>query len=448
MSQCEAAESSSQVNPQVIDGKERSPLDEVLRQGARQMLVKAVEAEVTAYIETHQHEVDQDGRRLVVRNGHARERTIVSGVGQLKIQAPRVDDRRVDEQGRRFRFTSQILPPYLRRTKSVEELIPWLYLKGISTGDFSEALEALLGPDAPGLSATTVVRLKDVWRREYEAWSKRDLSGQRFVYIWADGIYSNVRLDDERQCLLVVMGALEDGRKQLLAVHDGFRESELSWQELLEDLKRQGLELPPKLAVGDGAMGFWAALRKVYPATGEQRSSSWTSSPARAWLRKVYPATGEQRCWLHKTANVLNKLPQSMQGKAKQALRDIYLAESRQTAEAALDRFKNLYEKKFPKAVECLEKDRQVLLAFYDFPAEHWGHLRTTNPIESTFATVRLRQRRTKGCGSREASLTMLFMLARQAERHWRRLNGSEVIVHVLEGKVFKDGLMVQENAA
>ena len=319
MSQCEAAESSSQVNPQVIDGKERSPLDEVLRQGARQMLVKAVEAEVTAYIETHQHEVDQDGRRLVVRNGHARERTIVSGVGQLKIQAPRVDDRRVDEQGRRFRFTSQILPPYPRRTKSVEELIPWLYRKGISTGDFSEALEALLGPDAPGLSATTVVRLKDVWRREYEAWSKRDLSGQRFVYIWADGIYSNVRLDDERQCLLVVMGALEDGRKQLLAVHDGFRESELSWQELLEDLKRQGLELPPKLAVGDGAMGFWAALRKVYPATGEQR------------------------CWLHKTANVLNKLPQSMQGKAKQALRDIYLAESRQTAEAALDRFKNLY---------------------------------------------------------------------------------------------------------
>ncbi len=246
----------------------------------------------------------------------------------------------------------------------------------------------MLGPDAPGLSATTVVRLKEVWRREYEAWSKRDLSGQRFVYIWADGIYSNVRLDDERQCLLVVIGALEDGRKQLLAVHDGFRESELSWQELLEDLKRQGLELPPKLAVGDGAMGFWAALRKVYPATAEQR------------------------CWLHKTANVLNKLPKSMQGKAKKALHDIYLAESRQTAEKALDRFKNLYEKKFSKAVECLEKDRKVLLAFYDFPAEHWVHLRTTNPIESTFATVRVRQRRTKGCGSREASLTMVFMLA------------------------------------
>ena len=228
MSQCEAAEGSSQVNPHVIDGKQRSPLDEVLRQGARQMLVQAIEEEVNTYIEAHQHEVDSDSRRLVVRNGHARERTLLTGVGQLKIQAPRVDDRRVDEQGQRFRFTSEILPPYLRRTKNVEELVPWLYLKGISTGDFSEALEALLGPDAPGLSATTVVRLKDVWRRDYEAWSKRDLSGQRFVYIWADGIYSNVRLDDERQCLLVVMGALEDGRKQLLAVHDGFRESELS----------------------------------------------------------------------------------------------------------------------------------------------------------------------------------------------------------------------------
>jgi len=424
MSQCEAVESGSQVKSQAIDGKQRSALDEILRHGAREMLVKAVEAEVAAYIEAYQDEVDEEGRRLVVRNGHARERTIVSGVGQLKLRAPRVDDRRVDEQGRRFRFTSQILPPYLRRTRSVEELIPWLYLKGISTGDFSEALEALLGPNAPGLSATTVVRLKEVWRREYEVWSKRDLSGQRWAYLWADGIYSNVRLDDERQCLLVVIGALEDGRKQLLAVHDGFRESELSWRELLEGLKRRGLKLPPKLAVGDGGMGFWAALRQVYPATREQR------------------------CWLHKTLNVLDKLPTSMQGKAKQAVHDIYLAESRQAAEEAFDHFGNLYQKKFPKAVECLEKDREQLLAFYDFPAEHWVHLRTTNPIESTFATVRLRQRRTKGCGSREASLTMAFMLARQAERHWRRLNGAEVIVHVLEGKEFKDGVMVQQRAA
>ncbi len=424
MSQCEVVEAGRQAEAEVLSFEQRSPLDELLRRGAREMLLQAVEEEVAAYIEAHQQERAGDGRRLLVRNGQARERTIVSGVGPLKIRAPRVKDRRVDKQGRRFRFTSQILPPYLRRTKSVEELIPWLYLKGISTGDFSDALAALLGPAAPGLSATTVVRLKEVWRREYESWSQRDLRGQRFVYVWADGVYCNVRLDDERQCLLVLMGALEDGRKQLLAVHDGFRESELSWREALEDLKRRGLELPPKLAVGDGGLGFWAALRKVYPATGEQR------------------------CGVHKTANVLNKQPRSMQSKAKQALRDIYLAESRQAAEQAVDRFAGLYGTKYPKAVECVVKDRQALLAFYDFPAEHWGHLRTTNPIESTFATVRLRQRKTKGCGSREASLTMAFMLIRQAERRWRRLNGSEVIVHVLEGKKFEDGVMVQEHAA
>jgi transposase-like protein len=424
MSQSESARSGGQAQTDVVAIQQRSPLDEALREGARQMLLKAIEDEVAAYIDAHQDQVDENGRRLVVRNGHARERTLVTGVGTIAVQAPRVEDRRVDEKGHKRRFSSQILPPYLRRTKSVEELIPWLYLKGISTGDFSEALEALLGPDAPGLSATTVVRLKEVWRGEYESWSKRSLAGQRFVYLWADGIYSNIRLDDERQCLLVVIGALADGRKQLLAVHDGFRESELSWTEMLEDLKARGLELPPKLAMGDGGLGFWAALRKVFPATKEQR------------------------CWVHKTANVLDKLPKSMQGKGKQALHDIYLAESRQAATEAFDQFVSLYRVKFPKAVECLEKDREELLAFYDFPAEHWGHLRTTNPIESTFATVRLRQRRTKGCGSREASLTMAFMLARQAERHWRRLNGSDVIVHVLEGKKFKDGVMVQERAA
>jgi transposase-like protein len=424
MSQSESSRSGGQAQTDVVAIQQRSPLDEALREGARQMLLKAIEDEVAAYIDAHQDQVDENGRRLVVRNGHARERTLVTGVGTIAVQAPRVEDRRVDEKGHKRRFSSQILPPYLRRTKSVEELIPWLYLKGISTGDFSEALEALLGPDAPGLSATTVVRLKEVWRGEYESWSKRSLAGQRFVYLWADGIYSNIRLDDERQCLLVVIGALADGRKQLLAVHDGFRESELSWTEMLEDLKARGLELPPKLAMGDGGLGFWAALRKVFPATKEQR------------------------CWVHKTANVLDKLPKSMQGKGKQALHDIYLAESRQAATEAFDQFVSLYRVKFPKAVECLEKDREELLAFYDFPAEHWGHLRTTNPIESTFATVRLRQRRTKGCGSREASLTMAFMLARQAERHWRRLNGSDVIVHVLEGKKFKDGVMVQERAA
>ena len=424
MREFEAISNESQVGPKVASVSERSELDEVLRDGARRMLLQAVETEAAAYIDAHHDEIDEHGRRLVVRNGQANERTLVSGVGTLKVRAPRVNDRRVDEEGNKFRFTSQILPPYLRRTKSVEELIPWLYLKGISTGDFSDALKALLGPAAPGLSATTVVRLKQVWREEYETWSKRSLEGQRFVYLWADGIYSNIRLDDERQCLLVVIGALADGRKQLLAVHDGFRESELSWTELLEDLKRRGLEVPPKLAVGDGGLGFWAALQKVYPTTREQR------------------------CWVHKTANVLDKLPKSMQGKAKSALHNIYLAESRTAAEGALDHFAGLYEVKYPKAVACLEKDREVLLTFYDFPAEHWGHLRTTNPIESTFATVRLRQRRTKGCGSREASLTMVFMLARPAEARWRRLNGSELMVHVLEGKKFKDGELIEQRAA
>ncbi len=388
------------------------------------MLVTAIETEVTDYVDAHKHERNEEGRRLVVRNGRARERTLVTPVGAIKVRAPRVEDRRRDEQGRKFRFTSKILPPYLRRTKSIEELIPWLYLKGISTGDFTEALAALLGPGAPGLSAASVVRMKESWRREYEAWSRRDLGGEHFVYLWADGIYCNVRLDDERQCLLVVIGATADGRKQLLAVHDGYRESELSWIEVLEDLKARGLTIAPKLAVGDGALGFWAALRKVFSTTREQR------------------------CWVHKTANVLNKLPKSMQGKAKAMLHDIYLAETREAAERAFDAFLALYRQKFPKAVQCLEKDGDELLAFYDFPAEHWPHLRTTNPIESTFATVRLRHRRTKGCGSREASLTMIFMLARQAERHWRRLNGSELIVHVIQGKTFKDGMMVEGCAA
>ena len=424
MREFEAISEESQESTKPASVSERSELDEVLRNGARRMLLKAIEAEAAGYVDAQRSEIDDQGRRLVVRNGYANERTVVSGVGTLKVRAPRVDDRRVDEDGNKFRFTSAILPPYLRRTKSVEELIPWLYLKGISTGDFSDALKALLGPAAPGLSATTVVRLKQVWREEYESWSQRSLEGQRFVYVWADGIYSNIRLDDERQCLLVVMGALADGRKQLLAVHDGFRESELSWIEVLEDLKRRGLEIAPKLAVGDGGLGFWAALRKVYPTTREQR------------------------CWVHKTANVLDKLPQSMQGKAKSALHNIYLAESRTAAEGSLDHFAGLYEAKYPKAVACLKKDRAVLLTFYDFPAEHWGHLRTTNPIESTFATVRLRQRRTKGCGSREASLTMVFMLARQAETRWRRLNGSELIVHVLAGKKFKDGELIEQRAA
>ena len=402
----------------------KSALDEILREGARRMLEAAIEAEVEEYIQKHGQEKDAKGRCLVVRNGRAQERAILTPMGEMRVRAPRVNDKRLDEQGRRIRFTSAILPPYLRKTRSVEELIPWLYLKGISTGDFSEALAALLGPTAPGLSATTVVRLKEVWRGDYETWCQRDLSGERYVYLWADGIYCNVRLDDERQCLLVIIGATADGQKHLLAVADGFRESELSWKDVLEDLKRRGLSVDPKLAVADGGLGFWAALPKVFPTTREQR------------------------CWVHKTANVLDKMPKSSQGRAKKMLHDIYLAETKAAAEKAFDQFVAQYRVKLPKAVECLEKDRSALLTFYDFPAEHWGHLRTTNPIESTFASVRLRHRRTKGCGSRGASLTMVFMLARQAEQHWRRLNGTNMIVHVMEGRSFKDGILVEENAA
>ena len=389
----------------------------LLREGAQRLLAQAVEAEVAAYIEAHGELRDAQGRRLVVRNGHKDERELQTGVGPVKVRQPRVDDRRIAENGRRMRFASSILPPYLRRTKSLEELIPWLYLKGISTGDFSEALAALLGPEAPGLSPSTVVRLKEVWQRDYEAWSQRALTGKRYVYFWVDGIHFNVRLEEGRQCILVVMGATPEGRKELVAVQDGLRESEQSWRELLLDLKARGLAQPPKLAVGDGALGFWAALRKVF---GETR---------------------EQRCWVHKTANVLNDLPKGKQGKAKGMLHDIWMAETKAEAEQAFDLFIQTFEAKYPKAADCLAKDRDVLLTFYDFPAEHWLHLRTTNPIESTFATVRLRTRRTKGCGSRLATLTMVFRLTQCAEQHWRALNGSNLLDDVIRGIQFVDGL-------
>jgi len=389
----------------------------ILREGATALLAQAVEAEVAAYLESHRHLRDVRGHRLVVRNGHKDERELQTGVGPVTVRQPRVDDRRVDENGQRIRFTSSILPPYLRRTKSIEELIPWLYLKGISTGDFSEALMALLGPEAPGLSASTVVRLKEVWQRDYDAWSKRSLADKQYVYFWVDGIHFNVRLEEGRQCILIVLGATPEGRKELVAVQDGLRESEQSWRELLLDLKARGLAEAPKLAVGDGALGFWAALRKVF---GETR---------------------EQRCWVHKTANVLNYLPKGKQGKAKGMLHDIWMAETKADAERAFDLFIETYQAKYPKAAECLAKDRDVSLTFYDFPAEHWMHIRTTNPIESTFATVRLRTRRTKGCGSRLATLTMVFRLTQCAEQHWRALNGSLLLADVIRGVQFVDGL-------
>jgi putative transposase len=396
-------------------------LTEVLRHGATQLLAQAIQAEVAAFLEERSHLCDEYGRRQVVRNGSLPQRTILTGIGPVEVKQPRVQDRRPSEQ--REKFSSAILPPYLRKTRSIEELIPWLYLKGISTGDFSEALAALLGPQAKGLSATTVTRLKAVWQEEYDAWSKRSLAGRHYVYVWADGVHFNIRLEEDRQCILVLMGATADGHKELIALGDGFRESEQSWKALLLDCQARGLTVAPSLAVGDGALGFWKALRQVFPSTKEQR------------------------CWVHKTANVLDKLPKAQQPKAKAMLHDIWQAETKAAAEKALDLFVATYEAKYAKAVGCLVKDREELLVFYDFPAQHWVHVRTTNPIESTFATVRLRTSKTKGSGSRSACLTMVFKLMESAAKKWRLLNGSPLLPKVIAGVRFVDGVE-QTNAA
>ena len=405
-------------DPEIEDS--RSVLDRIIRDGARKMLQAALESEVDSFLELYGSKVDQSGRRLVVRNGHMPSRDVITGAGNLEIKQPRVRDKSSDSE-HRIKFASSILPPYLRRSKAINELIPWLYLKGISTGDFSDALRSLTGCETDTASASTVVRLKESWSDDFEKWNKRDLSSTRFVYIWADGIHVNVRLEDQenqRQCILVLMGATEDGEKELIAVQDGFRESEASWTELLMDLKNRGLKVEPKLAIGDGALGFWAAVRKVFPKIREQR------------------------CWFHKTGNVLNQMPKSVQSRAKDALHEIWMAETREDAYKAFERFGEMYGAKYPKAWECLKKDKEVLLAFYDFPAEHWKHLRTTNPIESTFATIRLRHRRTKGCGNRKTSLVMMFKLAEAASKKWRRLDRHLHIISLLEGKKFVNGLL------
>ena len=383
------------------------------------MLKAALEAEVQSFLEANSHVVDERGRRQVVRNGYMPERTVATGAGPMDVKQPRVRDRRDVEKAEKIRFTSKILPPYLRRSKSLDELIPWLYLYSISTGDLSEALSALLGTEVKGFSANVVSRLVSTWQEEHEAWTRRDLGDREYVYVWADGVYVNIRLgQDDRQCVLVLMGATKDGRKELIGVWDGVRESEQSWYELLVGLKAQGLQVPPKIAVGDGALGFWKALRKAFPSTGEQR------------------------CTVHKTANVLGKLPKSVQPKAKSDLSEIWMAATREDASKAFDTFLSKYDAKYPKATKCLEKDREALLAFYDFPADHWQHLRTTNPIESTFATVRLRHNRTKGNGNRAASLAMVFKLAQAAEKSWRRLNGSSWLVKLADGHTFVDGVL------
>ena len=399
------------------------PLTEILRAGARQLLGQAIEAEVAAHIEAHADLTEASGRRRIVRHGHMPEREVQTGIGAVTVKRPRVRDRDPQATGGRIRFTSSILPPYLRRAKSVEALLPWLYLKGISSGDFSEALAALLGPDAPGLTASTIGRLKAVWWDEYEAWQKRDLWARRYVYFWADGVYFSPRMDHDKQCVLVIIGADAMGNKDIVGMVDGYRESAQSWKELLLDLKRRGLETGPELAVGDGALGFWKALREVY---GETRV---------------------QRCWVHKTANVLNQMPKSLQAKAKGHLHDIWMAETRADAEAAFDFFIAAYGAKYHKAAERLVKDRERLLSFYDFPAEHWKHIRTTNPIESTFATVRLRTVKTKGCLSRKTVLAMAFKLILSARRKWRKLDGSNQLAELVEGVPFKDGIKITKHA-
>jgi len=398
------------------------PLTEVLRNGARALLAQAVEAEVASLLERYGDEITDDGRRRLVRHGHLPEREIVTGIGPVAVRCPRVRDR-VGEGSERIRFSSTILPPYARRSKSLEVLIPILYLKGISTGDFEEALAALLGKDAGGLSASTVARLKEAWSEEHARWRRRDLSAKRYVYFWVDGIHVQARLEDAAQCLLVIIGATPEGKKELVGLIDGVRESAQSWKELLLDLKRRGLAMGPELAIADGALGFWQAVEEVWPKTRGQR------------------------CWVHKTANVLNKLPKSQQPRAKRALQEIWMAETKKDALAAFDAFVETWGIKYEKAVECLTKDRNALLAFYDFPAEHWKHLRTTNVIESAFATVRHRTVRAKGCLSNKTALAMVFKLAEAAEKSWRRLDGHNLLPKLILGVKFTDGIEITSQA-
>jgi putative transposase len=398
-----------------------APLDELAREGARLMLKAALEAEVAQYVDGAA-ERDDEGKRLVVRNGYGRARKVTLGAGTVEVRAPRVEDLRVDEDGERQRFTSRILPPYMRRSPKVAEVLPILYLRGLSTGDFRPALESLLGQDAAGLSATNIARLTDQWDAEYAAFRKRSLEGVEYVYVWVDGVHFNIRLEDDRLCTLVMIGARPDGNKDLLAVEDGYRESAESWKMLLRDLKRRGLRAPV-VAIGDGALGFWSALREVWPETAEQRD------------------------WCHKLVNVLDKLPERLHPQAKRLLREAMYAATRADAVAALRRFGEDFQAKYPKAVECMRRDQDQLLTFFAYPAEHWKHLRTSNVIESPFATVRLRQRRTKGAGSRTKGLLMAFKLLDMAQQRWRKLNGAQLLPLVRAGVKFVDGVRHQQDA-
>jgi putative transposase len=400
-------------------------LDDLAREGARRMIAAALRAEADDYVARFEEELDEDGHRLVVRNGRARERKVTVGSGTVLIRAPRVNDKRTDEEtGERQRFSSKILPAYARRSPKVTEVLPILYLRGLSTGDFRPALEDLLGEDASGLSASTISRLCKEWEAHHERFRKRHLGFSRYAYLFVDGVHVSVRLgEDDKLCLLVVIGVREDGTKELLAVEDGYRESTESWSSVLRDMKRRGLNCP-RLVVGDGALGTWAALRDVFPEAGEQR------------------------CWVHKTARVLDALPKRLQPKAKTMIHEIVEAPTRADARKALEAFREEYGAKYPKALEKLDKDWKALTAFYDFPAEHWRHLRTTNPIESSFATVKLRTRVTKGAGSKAAALAMAYKLLVTAQERWRRFNGHELITEVLAGATFRDGVKVTDDEA
>ena len=395
-------------------------LTEILREGAQRLLSQAVQMEAEAWIAARADQVDAQGHRLVVRNGYLPEREVMTGIGMVPVRQPRVKDRR--PVGQREVFDRKILPPYLRRTQSVDEAIPWMYLHGISTNNMSEPLEALLGPSGRGVSASTVSRLAELWQKEYAQWNKRSLAEKRYAYFWADGVYFNVRMQDERACILVLLGATETGEKEILAITDGYRESEQSWSALLLDVKSRGLTLSPKLATADRALGFWLAMEKIYPGTRHQL------------------------CWVHKAANVVSKLPDRLGQEANHKLRQIWMAETKAHANKAFDLFVETYQDKYPSAVECLKKDRDRLLTFYDFPAKHWTHIRTSNPIESIFSTVRLRHNKTRNNASRAACLAMIYKLGRVAERGFQRLNGSELLQDVVAGIIYEDG--VKKSAA
>ena len=408
--------------PVGVDHEVAGTLDELAREGARRMIAAALEAEVDDYLAGFVDEVDENGRRLVVRNGRARERKLTVGSGTMAITAPRVNDKRVDEAGKRQKFSSTILPAYARRSPKVTDVLPVLYLRGLSTGDFGPALRDLLGDEASGLSATSISRLTKQWQDDHAAFGVRELRFHRYAYLFVDGVHMSVRLgEDDRLCLLVVIGVREDGCKELLAVEDGYRESTDSWAAVFRDLAARGMNAP-KLVTGDGALGAWAALRDVFPTAREQK------------------------CWVHKTANVLDAMPKRLQPRAKSLLHEMAEAPTKADARAARERFRTEFDAKYPKATAKLDKDWDALTAFFDFPAEHWRHLRTTNPIESSFATVKPRTRVTKGAGSTKAALAMAYKLLDAAQERWRRFNGHELLVDVLDGVKFKDGIRVSDD--